>query len=71
MKIISQTTLRNFKAWSGAEDTLKTILDSGQDEQFDLMIEELFPDGLTETELNDMLWFDSEWVFQQLGINNQ
>lgn len=71
MKIISQTTLRNFKAWSGAEDTLKTILDSGQDEQFDSMIQELYPDGLTETELNDILWFEDEWIFEQLGINNQ
>ena len=71
MKITSQTTLRNFKAWSGAEDTLKTILDSGQDEQFDLMIEELYPDGLTETELNDILWFEDEWIFEQLGIKTQ
>jgi hypothetical protein len=57
MKVISETPLRNFNAWSGAVETKKTIIEAGQEEQFELMIEELYPDGLTETELNDILWF--------------
>jgi len=57
MKVISETTLRNFNAWSGAVETKKTIIEAGQEEQFELMIEELYPNGLTETELNDILWF--------------
>ena len=32
------------------------------------MLEEIYPDGLTMTELNDILWFDSEWVLSSLGI---
>ena len=68
MKVTTETTLRNFRAWSGAVETREIIIDSGQEEQFDSLIEELHPDGLTETHLNDLLWFDDEWIFEQLGI---
>ena len=69
MKVITETTLRNFQAWSGAVETKGIIIDSGQDEQFDSLIEELYPEGLTETNLNDILWFEDEYIFNQLGIN--
>ena len=71
MKVTSEITLRDFQAWSGAVDTLRTIIESGQDEQFDSMIEELHPEGLTETELNNILRFEDEWIFKQLGIEPQ
>ena len=62
------TTLRNFEAWSGAVETKNTILENDKGEDFDSLIEELYPDGLSETQLNDILWFDSEWVFENLSI---
>jgi|TARA_B110000908_G_scaffold136363_1_gene161549 hypothetical protein len=71
MKVTTEITLRNFQAWSGAVETKKTIIESGQDEQFDFLIEELYEEGLRETELNDLLWFEDEWIFEQLGIMPQ
>jgi len=72
MKIINETqTLENFDAWSGAKDTKKTILEAGKSEEFDQLIEELYPDGLTDTALNDLLWFDSEWIYENLGISEE
>lgn len=68
MKVTTETTLRNFQAWSGAVETREIIIDSGQEEQFDSLIEELYPKGLTETHLNDLLWFEDEFIFEQLGI---
>ena len=61
-------TLRDFKAWSGAKDTQETILNEGKGEEFDSLIEELYPDGIEETHLNDLLWFDEEWLYEVLGI---
>ena len=61
-------TLVNFNAWSGAVETKETIINEGKAEQFDNLIEELYPDGLTETTLNDLLWFEDEWIFEMLGI---
>lgn len=69
MKTINEnTTLAYFDAWSGAVDTKKTILRANKGEEFDDLIEELYPDGLTVTQLNDILWFESEWIFENLGI---
>ena len=61
-------TLRDFKAWSGAKDTQETILNEGKGEEFDSLIEEIYPDGIDETQLNDLLWFDDEWLYEMLGI---
>lgn len=68
MKLYSETKLVDFQAWSGAVDTKNTIIDNDKMEDFEALIDELYPDGLSETQLNDLLWFDSEWVFESLGI---
>lgn len=64
-------TLDNFEAWSGAVDTKKRIIEEGKSEEFDSLIEELYPDGLSETQLNDLLWFEEEWIFEMLGITDE
>lgn len=71
MKITNENLdLRNFNAWSGAKDTKETILNEGKADAFEMLIEELYPDGLTDTLLNDFLWFEDEYIFESLGIDN-
>ena len=62
------TTLVNFDDWSGATDTKERIINEGKADEFDNLIEELYPDGLSETQLNDILWFEEDWLFEMLGI---
>ena len=72
MKVYNDNlTLRNFNAWSGATDTQDRIINEGKADEFDNLIEELYPDGLTETTLNDLLWFEDEWIFVFLGIETE
>ena len=71
MTIKTETNLRNFKAWSGAVYTKKIILDAGLEEEFEILIDELYPEGLTDTELNDILWFDPDWILEALGIKEE
>ena len=71
MTIKTETNLRNFEAWSGAVDTKKIILDAGLEEEFEILIDELYPEGLTDTELNDILWFDPDWILESLGIKEE
>jgi len=72
MKTINENlTLADFDAWSGAKDTKETILNAHKGEEFDNFIEEIYPDGLTVTQLNDILWFESDWVYEQLGISEE
>ena len=68
MKLFSETKLVDFQTWSGATDTKNIIIDNDKAEDFDYLIEEIYPDGLSETQLNDLLWFEPEWIFEQLGI---
>ena len=70
MKIIKETSLYYFDAWSGGEDTLDTLIDKGLCDNLEPMIEELFPDGCTDTELNDFLWFERDTIADWLGFSD-
>lgn len=69
MKIISETTLLNFEAWGGAINTKNIIIEADKNDLFDQTIEDIYPDGLSETQLNDILWFDAKWIYEILGID--
>lgn len=69
--IIENLSITDFDAWSGAKDTKQTIIDNDKENDFDNLIDELYPEGLTDVELNDLLWHDSDWVFDQLGISEE
>lgn len=71
MKVITESTLRGFNAWSGAVNTKNLILDAGLEEEFEELIEEIYPDGLSDTKLNDILWFDGSWILETLGIEEE
>lgn len=64
------TDLADFEAWSGGEYTKDKIIQSGYGEDFMTAIEEHYPDGLTATELNDLLWFEEEWCYSLVGLNS-
>ena len=64
-------SIKTFNTWSGATDTQEKIINKGKVDEFDNLIEELYPDGLTETTLNDLLWFEDEWIFEMLGIETE
>ena len=60
-----------YKAWSGAVDTWDKIVENGKEEDLERLLEEIFLDDIpTETQINDLLWFDSDWVLEQLGISD-
>jgi len=71
MKLTTNTDLSNFEAWSGAKDTRETILNHKKERNFEFLIDELYPDGLSDVQLNDILWFESDWIFEQLGIKDE
>lgn len=62
-------SLTDYRPWSGAVDTFEKIRKEDKMDELDAFIEEMYPDGLTDTELNDLLWFEPEYVFDNLGID--
>ena len=71
MKITSEMSLKNFKAWSGAKDTLNKLIELDKCEELEAVLEDIYPEGMTETQLNDILWFDDEWIFETLRIEEK
>ena len=71
MRIYSETSLESFEAWSGAVDTLDRVREAGKCDELESILEDLYPDGMSETELNDLLWFEPETVFKWLGIEEE
>ena len=37
-------------------------------DELESMLDELYPDGMTETQLNDLMWFDFDTIKNWLGI---
>ncbi len=74
MKIYKDESLRDFEFWSGAETTAQRIWEEQGSEGFDQLeaiLEDLYPDGIDETDLNDLLWFDADTVYEWLGIDDE
>lgn len=60
--------LSEYNPWSGAISTYDKIQDADMMDAFDAYLEEMYPDGIDVTELNDLLWFDGDSVLSYLGI---
>lgn len=69
MRTINENnSILSFDAWAGATSTKDDIVEAGLVDEFDALIEDIYPDGITETQLNDILWHDSDWVYETLGM---
>ena len=63
-------SLDEFDAWQGGYDTKVKICDAGKGEAFIQAIEDQYPDGIGETELNDLLWFSREFCLSLVGLSD-
>lgn len=71
MKVFDEMDFNDIlrTAWRGAVDTAERIEREGKGDEFCDMLEELYPEGISRVELNDLMWFDSDWIFETLGIS--
>lgn len=69
MKLYVDFDIESFQAWSGGEDTKNAIINAGKAAEFNALVDDIFPDGCTETTMNDCLWFDSVSIYEMLGLN--
>lgn len=67
MKIITE----KFEPWAGAVDTYNTIMEADKVDEFESLIDELYPDGIEEGKLNDILWFEDDWILGMLGLSEE
>jgi hypothetical protein len=59
VKVYRETDLTDFEFWSGALDRVEKMTDD-ELRQISFILEEMYPDGMTETEVNDIFWFEED-----------
>lgn len=60
-------------SWSGALDTLKDIENADKEDELMQLLEDVFADREevpTETDVNDFLWFEREFIYENVGLNS-
>lgn len=73
MKYTVEESLQDFKAWSGGKDTLDDlwahdVVDKA--EEYINMIMDCKEELPTQTEINDILWFERDEIYRYCGIYN-
>lgn len=69
MKIYEEKSLRNFDFWSGAKDTVKYLTDDELD-TIESILEDIYPDGMEDTQINDLFWFEDDTIADWLGYED-
>lgn len=70
MKVTKEVCCKSdFDFWSGAVATVEALTDR-EFETVISCIEDCYPEGITETELNDIFWFEQDWIAELLGYND-
>lgn len=64
------TDLSQYSPWEGAMSTWVKIENANKVEALEDYLTENYPEGLSFTDLNDLLWFEPETVLDILNIKN-
>ena len=67
MKVICDFS--DYTPWGGAVDAYDKIREAGKLDDMESLLDEWFDGEATSTQINDVLWFDYEQVFDALGIS--
>lgn len=73
MQWLIEDEFTKFPAWSGARETIVTVRHAGKFDELSQLMEEITdPDTCgkiwTDAEINDFLWFESSYIFEQLNL---
>ena len=70
MKVYSEKSLSDFNFWSGAKDNAAELTDAQLD-TVECILEDIYPDGMDETSVNDLFRFEFDTVKEWLGITEE
>ena len=69
MKVYQEISLEEFQFWGSAE-IFTSKLTSEEFKQLEKYFNELYPDGIDSTDLNDIFCFDSDNIAKYLGYED-
>lgn len=61
--------LDHFEPWSGAVSRWQEIEDWGKVDELEDILEDIYPEGMSMTQLNDFIWFEEETWRDWLDMN--
>ena len=70
MKMYEEKDLIDFEFWSGAED-FAALLTQDEFRQIELVLEEMYLEGMEATEINDLFWFEREYLAECIGTTEE
>lgn len=71
MRIVKEMSLTDFTPWSGAVPTYNRVKEEDKLDLLESLLEKILTDIPTESELNDIFWFESEWIYEILGMKSE
>lgn len=70
MRMYRDCNLQYFEPWAGAVDRFK-VFTTEQLEKLDSILDDgVFPEGASETEINDLFWFEEDFLAEMLGFED-
>lgn len=70
MKIYEEKDIRQFEFWSGAAGRADLLTAEDWD-TVESELEAMYPDGMSDTELNDLFWFEFDTIARMLGYEDE
>ena len=65
-----ETSLADFPAWSGAVHTLDVLIEKDLCDTVEACLVDVLGEYPTNTEINDMLWFETDAIAEWCGFSN-
>lgn len=67
--LYKEMSIYDFEPWSGAVNTYERLEREGKLDELDSLLPDMFSkDDVEETELNDLLWFEPDTVYELVGL---
>nr|DAE85708.1 MAG TPA: hypothetical protein [Caudoviricetes sp.] len=67
--LYKEISIYYFEPWSGAVNTYERLKREGKLDELDSLLPDMFgKDDVEETELNDLLWFEPNTVYELVGL---
>lgn len=72
MKLYTELEGTDFeeRSWC-CEDFWQTLHNAEKENEFNQLCEDMFPDGIDETAFNDWLRFETDSIYDMLGISEE
>ena len=71
MNYTLEFSVDTFPFWCGAKETVNAVRKANKMDELQLLIEDHFSNQIpSQTVINDFVWFNSDFIFSQLGIES-